>query len=233
MKRGDIILAVSVIAVTLIFCFVPVAGETFTSMTGAHPFIMSFIKFAILSTIGEMIGLRIRTGRYNEKGFGILPRMLVWGILGVFIAGAFIVFKSGTVSLYRAFGMEQAAEWFAAGAPLTWGKVLIAFSVSVLCNTFFAPVFMTFHKITDTHIRNTGGTLRGFLGTPMPIGRIIVGLDWNTQWNFVFKKTIPLFWYPAHTITFLLPGTFQMLFAALLGVALGIILAAANNSGRK
>jgi len=232
MKRGDIILTASVIAVALIFCFVPVAGQTFISMTGTHPFIMSFIKFAILSTVGEMIGLRIRTGRYNEKGFGILPRMLVWGVLGVFIGGAFVVFKSGTVSLYGAFGVKQAAEWFAAGAPLTWGKVLIAFSVSVLCNTFFAPVFMTFHKITDTHIRNTDGTLKGFLGTPMPVGNIIVGLDWNTQWNFVFKKTIPLFWYPAHTITFLLPSTFQMLFAALLGVALGIILAVANNKSR-
>jgi hypothetical protein len=49
------------------------------------------------------------------------------------------------------------------------------------------------------------------------------------QWNFVFKKTIPLFWFPAHTITFLLPSQFQVLFAALLGVALGVILAIANN----
>ena len=26
-----------------------------------------------LSTAGEVIGLRIKTGRYNEPGFGILP----------------------------------------------------------------------------------------------------------------------------------------------------------------
>ena len=32
---------------------------------------MSFFKFAILSTLGEMIGLRLRKGHYNEKGFGI------------------------------------------------------------------------------------------------------------------------------------------------------------------
>ena len=32
---------------------------------------------------------------------------------------------------------------------LTWGKVGIAFAVSVLMNTIFAPVMMTFHKCTD------------------------------------------------------------------------------------
>lgn len=42
-----------------------------------------------------------------------------------------------------------------------------------------------------------------------------------------FKKTIPFFWFPAHTITFLLPGDARVLFAALLGVVLGIFLAIA------
>jgi hypothetical protein len=41
----------------------------------------------------------------------------------------------------------------------------------------------------------------------------------------VFKKTIPLFWYPAHTITFLLPAEQRVLFAALLGIVLGVLLA--------
>jgi hypothetical protein len=50
-------------------------------------------------------------------------------------------------------------------------------------------------------------------------------LNWDRQWSFIFKKTIPLFWYPAHTITFMLPGEYRVLFAALLGVALGVILA--------
>jgi len=52
------------------------------------------------------------------------------------------------------------------------------------------------------------------------------------QWNFVFKKTIPFFWYPAHTITFLLPVDYQVLFAAILGIALGTILAMASLKGR-
>jgi len=229
MKRNDLICILCVAATAVILTLIPGFGTAFNSLTSGHPFLMSFIKFAILSTFGEMIGLRIKKGVYYEKGFGLLPRMAIWGILGMCINGAFIVFKSGTVSLYGVLGLKQAGEWFAAGAPLTWGKVLVAFTVSVLCNTFFAPVFMTFHKISDTHIKNTGGSLKSYFFTPMPIGKIMVNLDWNTQWNFVFKKTIPLFWYPAHTLTFLLPANIQILFAAFLGVALGVILAVANN----
>ena len=87
--------------------------------------------------------------------------------------------------------------------------------------SIFGPVFMTLHKVTDTHILATGGTLKGFF-TPIPMGKILQGLNWKVQWGFVFKKTIPFFWFPAHTITFLLPGDARVLFAALLGVVLGI-----------
>ena len=91
-------------------------------------------------------------------------------------------------------------------------------------NSIFAPVFMTLHKITDIHIQDTGGSLIRFF-KPIPIGNIMANrINWQVQWGFVFKKTIPLFWYPAHTITFLLPGDFQVLFAAFLGVVLGLIL---------
>lgn len=228
MKRSDWLLLLCVAAVAAVFAFIPASGRFYNEATAGHPVVMSFLKFALLSTLGEMIGLRIRRGVYNQSGFGILPRMLVWGVLGVCIWGAMVVFKAGTVRLYEVLGAAQAGAWFSA-PQLSWGKVLVAFSVSVLMNTFFAPVFMTFHKITDTHILHTGGSLKAFLTTPMPVGDIICKLDWKTQWSFVFKKTIPLFWYPAHTITFLLPANFQVLFAALLGVALGVILAIANN----
>lgn len=44
---------------------------------------MSFVKFAILATLGEMLGLRISTGVYHNKTFGIIPRMVIWGVLGM------------------------------------------------------------------------------------------------------------------------------------------------------
>jgi hypothetical protein len=135
------------------------------------------------------------------------------------------VFSSGSFKVLNYFGLDI--------NPLNISgqcfgiQVIYALTVSVLMNTFFAPVFMTVHKITDTHILNTGGTLKGFF-TPIPFGQIFENLNWKVQWNFVFMKTIPFFWYPAHTITFLLPAQYRVLFAALLGVALGIILSIAN-----
>ena len=86
---------------------------------------------------------------------------------------------------------------------------------------------MTLHKITDAHIAAYGGSLKA-LCTPIPMGKRFAELNWQVQWGFVFKKTIPFFWYPAHTITFLLPSEQRVLFAALLGIVLGVLLAVAG-----
>lgn len=222
MKKSDLITIIVVAIVLSVFIFVPGALDGFNSATANHGMIMSFFKFAILATFGEMLALRIRKGCYTEKGFGIVPRMIVWGILGMGIAMAMKIFSMGTIGFLTYLGLDQAAIWFA--GSLSWGKVLVAFCISVLMNSIFAPVFMTLHKITDIHIQQTGGTVKGFF-TPIPMRDIIAHkVNWEVQWGFVFKKTIPLFWYPAHTITFLLPGNYQVLFAALLGVILGLIL---------
>lgn len=222
MKKSDLITIIVVAIVLSVFIFVPGALDAFNSATANHGMIMSFFKFAILATFGEMLALRIRKGCYTEKGFGIVPRMIVWGILGMGIAMAMKIFSMGTIGFLTYLGLDQAAIWFA--GSLSWGKVLVAFCISVLMNSIFAPVFMTLHKITDIHIQQTGGTIKGFF-TPIPMRDIIAHkVNWEVQWGFVFKKTIPLFWYPAHTITFLLPGNYQVLFAALLGVILGLIL---------
>ena len=108
-------------------------------------------------------------------------------------------------------------------------KLLVAFTFSVTINTIFAPVFMTLHRVTDAHIVANGGTLRG-LFTPIEATRHFQEINWTTLWGFVFKKTLPFFWIPAHTITFMLPPHFQVLFAALLGIVLGVILAFANRA---
>ena len=214
--------------------FIPATGffSWFCAATAAHPYIMAFFKFAILATFGEMLALRIREGVYDKKGFGVLPRMMVWGFLGMCIAMAMVIFKTGVPAFLEGlFGYEKGAlSAILAAEQLTWAKVGIAFAVSVLMNSIFAPVMMTFHKCTDIHITDNGGTVRGLL-RPMKMQEIVSKkVNWDVQWNLVIKKTIPLFWFPAHTITFILPPTFQVLFAALLGVALGLILALAGGS---
>ena len=229
MKKNDIYFLLFILLLFSPFIIFKPAFDFYNSFNKAHGMVMSFIKFAILATLGEMIALRIRKGFYNEKGFGILPRALVWGFLGLTIKAAFSIFSSGTPVFLEYLGVSDATAAMKSGFGSE--KLLVAFCISTAMNLVFAPVMMTFHKITDTHILTTGGTLGGFF-TPIPFGRIFQQINWDIQWNFVFKKTIPFFWIPAHTITFLLPTDNQVLFAALLGMALGLILSFASLKGR-
>ncbi|HOZ29654.1 MAG TPA: hypothetical protein PLL66_01945 [Bacteroidales bacterium] len=230
MKKNDLIFILAIVLLLLPFFIFPDVYNFYKSFNKDHGMIMSFIKFAILATLGESIGLRIKSGVYNHKGFGIFPRAIVWGILGLGIKMSFVIFSVGMPAFINYMGIENAVEMFK--GDLSWGKVFIAFCVSTSMNLIFAPVFMTLHKITDTHIINNGGTLKGFF-SPIKFKEIFPSLNWSVQWDFVFKRTIPFFWIPAHTITFCLPEEWQILFAALLGVVLGILLSIAAIMGQK
>lgn len=230
-QQPNPILFDTLFVLALALLFVPFAiNETmygwfkFASDNYALP--MGFVKFAILATMGEMLGLRIRKGIYNEPGFGIASRALIWGFLGVIITAALMTFKVGVpTALYGADSAVVAAM----SQSFSGLKLLGAFSISVMLNAIFAPVFMVFHKITDTHIAQTGGTLKGFFTNKLDFSNILQNLNWTVQWKFVFMKTIPFFWIPAHTITFILLPEFQVLFAAMLGIVLGVIMSIAAN----
>lgn len=224
MKKHDILFLLLVAALFLPFFVSDAVYAWYKSFNAAHGMVMSFMKFAVLATLGEMLGLRISTGAYHNPTFGIIPRMVVWGLLGMGINMAMIIFSKGTPIFLEYMGMEHASALMdGAFCP---EKVFVALAISVAMNSIFAPVFMTLHKITDTHIGNCGGSVKALV-TPIPMARIFAGLNWTVLWSFVFKKTIPLFWYPAHTLTFLLPPDMRVLFAALLGIVLGVLLAVA------
>ena len=225
MKKTDVLFAGIVLFIFAPFFLSAPLYEAYKAFNADHGMIMSFIKFAILSTMGEMIGLRISSGVYMHNTFGLIPRMVVWGCLGMGINMSMIIFSRGVPLFLDYMGMTDATA--ALAGPFCMDKVLVALAISVAMNTIFAPVFMTFHKISDIHIAHHGGSIAA-LFTPIPMGKIMSELNWQAQWGFVFKKTIPLFWYPAHTITFLLPPESRVLFAALLGVALGVLLALAS-----
>ncbi len=231
MKQKDIVFTLATIAFFLAFILYRPLLEAYRDFNLQHGMVSSFLKFAILATLGEVIGLRIKTGKYNRPGFGILPRAVVWGVIGLTIQMAFIIFSYGTPAFLEYLGLEGSYEMLN-DKGLTAGKILVAFCISVAMNIIYAPVMMTTHKITDTHIETKGGTLKG-LFSPLKMGDIMAGINWRVQWSFVFRKTIPLFWIPAHTITFLLPAEYRVLFAALLSVMLGIFLAVAAVLGRK
>ena len=230
MKRTDIYFALAMTAIFLPFALCTPLYDCYKDFNAAHGMVMSFLKFAILSTMGEMLGCRISTGKYVTPTFGVMPRMVVWGVLGMGINMAMIIFSKGTPMFMEYMGMTSAVESFTAEA-FSIDKLWVALAVSVAMNTIFAPVFMTLHKITDAHIAANGGSLKALL-TPIPMAQRFAEINWEAQWGFVFKKTIPFFWYPAHTVTFLLPAEQRVLFAALLGVALGVLLALSAKKGK-
>lgn len=221
MKKNDFLFSTVILLIAFAFIFIPPVTYWYLQFNKEHGMIMSFFKFAFLATLGEIIALRIRTGNYNDPGFGIIPRMIVWGFLGLAINIAFQIFSTGGPVFLAYLGLTNAPE--AMKGSFSMLKLLDAFTISTTMNLTFAPVMMTFHKITDTHIIKTGGTVQG-LFSPIPFAAIFRNMNWDVMWNFIFKKTIPFFWIPAHTITFLLPAEFRVLFAALLGIALGLIL---------
>nr|WP_319492727.1 hypothetical protein [uncultured Desulfobacter sp.] len=227
MQTKDIYFAVFLVLFFVPFAFLEPVQNLYAAMIFRHALIMSFLKFAFLATMGEVIGLRILKGVYFKKGFGLLPRALFWGITGVMIKIAFTIFAIGSTAVFDHY-IYPLPESVLAG-PFSMLKLAAAFTISVCINLIFSPIFMTFHKISDIHIEETGGTITGYF-SEIDMEKVLKSIDWSVMWGFVFKKTLPFFWIPAHTITFLLPPDSQMLFAAILGIVLGIILAMAGLS---
>ena len=235
MKKSDVVVLGVILVVLLPFFIFPPVFEAYKVFNGEHGYVMSFLKFAILATFGECLGLRIRTGEYYRPGFGLIPRALVWGFLGIVIKTGFVIFGEGAPVVLKtlgvAFPMANPSD-ILRQPGFSMLKLLAAFSVSITMNLLFAPVFMAFHRVTDMHIVSTSGTLKGFF-SPIPAGKYVKACDWFTFWDFVLKKTIPFFWIPAQTINFLLPEGSRILVAALYSVILGILLSLAAIKGKR
>ncbi len=226
MKKSDIFVLLAFTLILLPFFLFREVYDLYRELNHNFAYTASFIKFALLATFGESLGLRIRTGKYTQPNFGFLPRAIVWGFLGISIKMAFVIFGEGSPIMLKTMGIS-----FPAGHPadvlrqpgFSWIKLLAAFSVGTMLNLFFAPVFMTFHRFTDMHIQETGGSLKKFF-TPIPFRLYFKELDWESMWGFVFKKTIPFFWIPAQTLNFMLPEDMRILVAAFYSIILGVLM---------
>ena len=230
MKKSDFVVIGVIILILLPFFIFPTCYRAYQDLNSAHGYMLSFIKFALLATFGECLGLRIRAGVYYKPRFGLLPRAIVWGFLGIAIKIAFVIFAEGAPMMLKTMGVH-----FLVANPadilrqpgFNWLKLFTAFSVSATMNIFFAPVFMAFHRITDTHIQSTGGSMRGFLSW-IKVGRYFKEINWHDFWDFVLKRTIPIFWIPAQTLNFMLPEGSRVLVAALYSIVLGVLLSLAS-----
>jgi hypothetical protein len=198
---------------------------TFETLNSSYPLLMAFVKFAILATFGEMLGLKIKTGKWNAPNYGVLPKAVIWGLLGMWIAFAMRIFCTGVPAFLSRYAVFSDLPVVMASS-FSWMKIFGAFAISTMMNISFAPIFMTVHKITDCHIAANNGAFKALI-TPLNVAQSLQQINWKVQWNFVFKKSIPLFWIPAHTLTFLLPQNYQVLFAAVCSIILGLILSIA------
>jgi len=224
MKRTDVIVLIIITGLILAAMSTPDFLQTFRAYTTEHGYILSFFKFAILATFGECVALRIVDGRYWRPGFGLLSKAVMWGFLGLFIKAFFTVFAASSPAVLASMGLSFSAD------GNFFERLLIAFTTSVMLNTVFGPVLMVAHKVYDDHIIRHGGHLKSLI-IPVDVRERLKGIDWNIMWGLVLKKTIPYFWIPAHTLTFMLPPNMRIVFAAILGGVLGVILAFASLSG--
>lgn len=210
MKKGDILWGLGILAFAAFIIFPPTQA-IFNAATASHPYLMGFTKFAILATMGELLARRIIVGQW-EKPPGLIYRALIWGLLGMAIVAIFSIFATGVTGLVEK-GM----------LPGKGNVLLTAFWISTIMNTTFAPTMMGAHRFTDTVI-----DLKYGRGGKVTTKDVVDAIDWNGYVSFVLFKTIPFFWIPAHTVTFMLPPEYRVLVAAFLSIALGAILAFAK-----
>jgi hypothetical protein len=105
--------------------------------------------------------------------------------------------------------------------------LLPALLTSLIMNLTFGIVFMGMHRMTDTTIE-----MRYSHKKPS-FNELIEEINWGAFISFVVFKTIPLFWIPAHTITFMLPSYYRVVVAAYLSIILGVILTYSNKAKKK
>jgi hypothetical protein len=217
MKRGDIAWGLAFFCITA-FLIIPATNEIFTSATKSHPYLLGFIKFAIMATMGELLSIRIGSGKW-KKITGISYKAIIWGIVGMLSVLMFSLYSNGVAGAIKDNLILVGEGKFSI--------FLTAFLISAIMNLTFSPVFMAAHSISNTYIDMRAE------GKKIKLGEVISAIDWQEYIKFVVGKTIPFLWIPAHTVTFLLPSVYRVIVAAYLSIVLGVILAYARNRKAK
>ncbi|MHC1723857.1 MAG: Mpv17/PMP22 family protein [Aminipila sp.] len=223
MKKGDFIW-IAVLSCVVIFLVTPQTHQIFLSASANHPYGMAFLKFGVLASMGELLAIRIVSANW-KKPKGFLWRVLIWGILGMGISLMFVLFDAG---VHGAMGKGYLPSFSGNGF---FSSIVTAFLISASMNLVFGPTFMGFHRITDTWIELGNGELSEM--RRQKLSDVLDVADLKGFVSFVVCKTIPLFWIPAHTITFLLPPEYRVLAAAMLSICLGVILGFSKRKGQK
>ena len=221
MKKFDYVF-VSVFIVIILILAIPFTRNGLETATENYPYLMGFVKTSILASMGELLAGRISTGKYFCRK-GVLPRFIIWGLLGMGFVLMFKVFALGVVGAMDSGILPNVTN------TGFLGNLYRAFMISLIMNLVFAPTFMIVHRITDTFIDLKNSNQK----EKVSLSLVIQTIDWKYFFGFIVLKTIPIFWIPAHTITFLLPENYRVLMAGFLSIALGLILTLSKMKSHK
>ncbi len=210
MQKGDFVWIMALCGFSSLL-IIPTTHQAFVSATQGYPYLMGFLKFAILATMGELLAIRIVSGQW-QKTIGMMYKAVIWGVLGMCVVLMFDIYLNGVMSAIKK-GLLYVGD-------NALSKVLTAFYISALMNLSFAPVFMAAHRMTDLYVEMQCNRQQ----EQITLSAIVNKVDWNSFIQFIVFKTVPFFWIPAHTITFMLPPEYRVLLAAYLSIALGAIL---------
>lgn len=120
----------------------------------------AFIQFAILGTLGELLGILASGRRPSNRALEWLAKALVWGVLGILIKYAFTGFKGFLATLVDKGLLPAACEQI---------TILRALSLSVLTNSMFGPLLMVLHRSSDNAISRT----RGYAGIEKSLATLV------------------------------------------------------------
>lgn len=157
-----------------------------------NPFLLAFIKFAILGTAGEIVAKLIGKKKIELKTS--LWSVLVWGVLGIIIKLAFTGFHGFTDGLIAA-------------GYIPGGSISKAFFMSFFTNAMFGPWVIILHRVFDNLItgkitvptEGLKGAMLTLLWFWLPAHTITFALphDWQITlaavWSFVLGLILGVF----------------------------------------
>jgi len=121
--------------------------DGYFALVRAQPLAMAMLQFAVLGTLGDLLGAWLAARRVHwPLGGGLWWRkMAKWALLAVPIKVAFVGY-AGFVQALAAHG------WLPAGEPL-----LLALATSVAINLQFGPLLVLGHRWLNNRISGTSG----------------------------------------------------------------------------
>jgi hypothetical protein len=215
-KKGDVLWGLFLLIWVFILA-VPSFRDVFIKITGEHPYMGGFVKFFILATMGDLLGVRILKSKWLLPT-GFFYKACLWGLLGMAITLIFTVFSGGA-------GAAQATGML----PFDNSKPAHAIFTSTLMNLTFGPMMYIYHKFGDLYIE----AVLEKKGSKITVQELIHQVDWVTMVSFSWLKTCLLIWIPLHTLVFLLPPEYRVLASAFLSILLGILISISKKDRKK